>query len=241
MKLFINAYLYYLMATEINNIKLKFNCPANWEEMQQLDGCRFCSHCQKKVYDFTGSTQAEFKRVLSENRNRVCGRFTLEQAKANLHKTDVWRRLLSAAVMVLGLGLFTNQAVAQKTKPKLKHKKVRQIKFLPPQVIMGDVDSLAYNDDDETLPTFPGGQDAMTNYFKNTIHYPKNISEVRVIVQFTVSPIGKLEDIKLIKGLVPDANQEVIKALKASPKWIPGTRHNKPVSVVYTLPIKFEK
>ena len=113
MKLFINAYLYYLMATEINNIKLKFNCPANWEEMQQLDGCRFCSHCQKKVYDFTGSTQAEFERISAGNGNQICGRFRADHTIMTAKSTSFLRRWLTAALVLLGFNV-----IACKDQPK---------------------------------------------------------------------------------------------------------------------------
>ncbi|WP_460679489.1 hypothetical protein [Mucilaginibacter koreensis] len=80
------------MPTELTNIQLKFNCTANWDEMQQLSDCRFCSHCQKKVYNFTGSTREDYEQVLAENNNRVCGRFTAEQAAVPVMVKPFWMK-----------------------------------------------------------------------------------------------------------------------------------------------------
>jgi hypothetical protein len=124
------------MPTELTHIQLKFNCGANWDEMQQLNGCRFCSLCQKNVYDFTGSTREEYEQVLFENNNRVCGRFTTKQTTMPAMVRPFWIKWASAAMILLGFNFWTGQAVAQKVKPKPK--KVRQIKF-PPPVMMGDV------------------------------------------------------------------------------------------------------
>ncbi|GAB3934203.1 hypothetical protein GCM10028827_34290 [Mucilaginibacter myungsuensis] len=38
---------------ELNNIRLKFNCPTDWNEMTNTTGGRHCNSCNKTVYDFT--------------------------------------------------------------------------------------------------------------------------------------------------------------------------------------------
>ncbi|MBE9662529.1 hypothetical protein [Mucilaginibacter myungsuensis] len=41
------------MNEELNNIRLKFNCPTDWNEMTNTTGGRHCNSCNKTVYDFT--------------------------------------------------------------------------------------------------------------------------------------------------------------------------------------------
>lgn len=93
----------------------------------------------------------------------------------------------------------------------------------------------------EEVPEFPGGMMAFYNYLGKNFKYPKsarknNVSG-KVILSFIVEKDGQLSDIKVIRGLNTDIDQEAVRVLKASPKWKPGLQNGHTVRVAYTLPI----
>ncbi len=59
-----------------------------------------------------------------------------------------------------------------------------------------------------------------------------------VYVQFVVSATGKVEKVKVIKGPHKYLNDAAIKAVQKLPPLIPGKQLDKPVSLVYTVPVK---
>ncbi|HEV7379571.1 MAG TPA: energy transducer TonB, partial [Dyadobacter sp.] len=62
----------------------------------------------------------------------------------------------------------------------------------------------------------------------------------RVFVSFTVNVDGSLSDIKVLKGLSPQHDMEVIRIMKLMPKWKPGGRSENELSPIkYNLPIRF--
>jgi protein TonB len=95
----------------------------------------------------------------------------------------------------------------------------------------------------ETMPEFPGGQDAMTRFLQKNIQYPDsarnhNIAG-RVIVSFVVMEDGSLTDVKVVKNVAWDLDAEAIRVVKLMPKFIPGKQQGKAVKVQFNLPISF--
>lgn len=99
-------------------------------------------------------------------------------------------------------------------------------------------------DDWETRPSFPGGLKQFYKYLAKNIHYPtnavKNKIQGKVYLNFTVEKDGSVDNIKVVRGLSKDLNAEAIRVLKNSPKWNPGTHHDKPVPFIYSIPVNFE-
>jgi hypothetical protein len=95
-----------LQMSEITNIKLKFSCSENWDTMPDAEGGKHCDKCQKKVYDFTNSKADEFRQIMAENNNQVCGHFSSEQLVRKYPTLNFWRRWMPAAVVFTGLTLF---------------------------------------------------------------------------------------------------------------------------------------
>ena len=94
-----------------------------------------------------------------------------------------------------------------------------------------------------TSPEFKGGVTAFASYLGNNIKYPetelrKNI-EGRVILTFSVEKDGSLNEIKVIRSVSPGIDNEAIRVLKKSPKWLPGTMMGKPIKVTYSVPVNF--
>lgn len=89
-------------------------------------------------------------------------------------------------------------------------------------------------------PDYPGGLAEFMKYFGTTFNYPNNLKitePLRLVARFNVTKDGTLSDIKILKGHSPEIDNEIIRVLKASPKWLPGEKDGKKVDAQMTLPI----
>lgn len=98
----------------------------------------------------------------------------------------------------------------------------------------------------ESLPQYPGGERAMLQALMNELKYPENLAEKdikgRVVVKFTVTKEGTIDNIDIVRSAGNDAlDAEAVRALKAAltEKWTPGTVGGEPVDCYYTLPVMF--
>ena len=95
----------------------------------------------------------------------------------------------------------------------------------------------------EKMPEYQGGDVELMNFLKKNLIYPeaeknKNI-QGHVIVFFVVNTLGKIEQAKVLRSLSPECDKEVLRVINLMTNWIPGKQNGVPVSVRYTLPIKF--
>jgi len=95
----------------------------------------------------------------------------------------------------------------------------------------------------ETLPGFPGGMDNFYEYIlRNARYTPEakdNRIEGKVFLSFVVNTDGSLDDIKVERGLGAGLDEEAVRVLKNSPRWIPAVRNGTKVPVKYNMPINF--
>ncbi len=96
----------------------------------------------------------------------------------------------------------------------------------------------------ESMPEFPGGQQALLKYLAENIKYPviaqENGIQGRVICQFVVNRDGSIVDVEVVRtGGDASLDKEAIRVIKAMPKWKPGQQRGKAVRVKYTLPVTF--
>ena len=96
----------------------------------------------------------------------------------------------------------------------------------------------------ESMPEFPGGQQAMMRYIGENIKYPviaqENGIQGRVICQFVIEKDGKVTDIQVVRSSgEPSLDKEAVRVINSMPKWKPGKQRGKPVRVKYTLPVNF--
>ena len=235
------------MPEEIKNVKLSFACSENWDEMPDAKGGKHCDKCQKKVYDFTNCKADEFIKVLAENNYSICGRFSALQIATTPIELSLWKRWLSAAMLLVGINLVGNKVVAQHT----KHKNTKQkVQFPPPVLTMGDVQNTKLKQDtstayfgmvNEVMPSFPGGEEKLYAFINNNIDHTKALKPGRVNVTFVVEKDGTLTDVKAIGRLYDEgATTEALRVMKLSPRWIPGKQNGKPVRVQYMAPIIFK-
>ena len=96
----------------------------------------------------------------------------------------------------------------------------------------------------EKQPEFPGGVKAMYQFLEKNIKYPSAAarSEVsgRVFLSFIITSQGKIQDVKVLKGIGFGCDEEALRVVSAFPNWIPGSQDGKPVAVKFNLPIHFQ-
>ena len=97
----------------------------------------------------------------------------------------------------------------------------------------------------ESMPEFPGGQQALFKYLSENVKYPviaqENGIQVRVICQFVVNKDGSIVDVEVVRsGGDPSLDKEAVRVIKSMPKWKPGKQRGKPVRMKYTVPVNFK-
>ncbi len=94
------------------------------------------------------------------------------------------------------------------------------------------------------LPQFQGGVSALMEFLSRRITYPvamqKSQTEGKVFVGFIVNKVGDVTDVKVIRGISPEFDEEALRVTKCMPKWNPGMQDGDKVNVRYTLPINFK-
>ena len=96
----------------------------------------------------------------------------------------------------------------------------------------------------ESMPEFPGGQQALFKYLAENVKYPviaqENGIQGRVICQFVVNRDGSIVDVVAVRSSgEPSLDKEAIRVIQSMPKWKPGKQRGKPVRVKYTVPVNF--
>ena len=214
-----------MLPLPILNVHLQA-CHENWQQMTPTTQGRHCAHCNREVVDFTNSTAADLEaaRVAAPD-GRLCGRFRQSQLAASRPQLrPKLRRFLVALVLVCGLGLSGREAWAQVRKG---------VKVAPIQIVLGGV---------ESMPEYPGGMTALLQLVAQNAHYPAGATQSgRVLVNFAISKTGKVDSIRIVKGLDPLLDAEAIRLMQLMPCWTPGEQNNVPVDVRYTFPITFSR
>ncbi|MDX5436701.1 MAG: energy transducer TonB, partial [Pontibacter sp.] len=59
-----------------------------------------------------------------------------------------------------------------------------------------------------------------------------------MVTQFRITATGEVEKPSILKSLHPLLDLEVLRMVNGMPAWKPATQNGKPVSMLYTLPIR---
>ena len=97
----------------------------------------------------------------------------------------------------------------------------------------------------ESMPEFPGGQQALFKYIGENIKYPviaqENGIQGRVICQFVVEKDGKVSDIQVVRSSgEASLDKEAVRVINSMPKWKPGKQRGSAVRCAFTVPIIFK-
>lgn len=167
---------------------------------------------------------------------------------------------LLALVPIVGITLALNARTVtdyvydepQKQQPVKKAKKAGALKVGSKTIELVDqstphmqvkTDEKVYDVVDQ-MPEFPGGPSAMLQYLGQTIRYPKeafmNNVQGRVIVNFVVEKDGTINDVKVVRSIDPQLDEEALRVVNSMPNWTPGKQNGELVAVKYTIPVTFK-
>ena len=93
-------------------------------------------------------------------------------------------------------------------------------------------------------PQFVGGKKAFSEYISKNLKYPNSALKMGiaggVFVEFIVNKDGKISDMKIIRGIGGGCDEEAMRVIRNSPKWIPGKQRGRVVRVKMSIPIIFK-
>jgi len=97
----------------------------------------------------------------------------------------------------------------------------------------------------QEYPKFMGKDDnAFRKYIVDNINFPVEAQENglggKVQVQFVVDLDGSLSQVKIIRGVHPSIDREVLRVVENSPKWEPAIQSGRHVRAMYGIIIAFE-
>ncbi len=95
----------------------------------------------------------------------------------------------------------------------------------------------------DTLPSFPGGDKAWKNFLKENLKYPKKAwweeLEADAVLEFVVRKDGSITDISNLTVNGWGFEEEAVRLLKKSGKWIPAVKNGKKVNYHAKLTFPF--
>jgi protein TonB len=97
--------------------------------------------------------------------------------------------------------------------------------------------------DYEIMPVYVGGESRFFEFLQKNIQYPPNAKDQgvsgTVYVGFVINTDGNVENVKILRGIGTECDEEVIRLISSMPKWIPGKIDGELVKVQYSLPVHF--
>jgi hypothetical protein len=98
-----------------------------------------------------------------------------------------------------------------------------------------------YLSGDLTDATFQGGDlNKFYDYIIKNFDTKTVEKKGQLIFSFTINEKGEVKNIRVVKDLGGTSAIEIIKILRASPKWEPAKRGGKPISIDMKLPMNFK-
>ncbi len=95
----------------------------------------------------------------------------------------------------------------------------------------------------DTMPSYPEGEKAMFQYLAKNVKYSayarENGYEGTVKVTFVVNSDGSLSNFVIQNSVGGGCDEEVLRVIRAMPKWTPGVKNGQKVAAYCTLPMKF--
>ena len=83
----------------------------------------------------------------------------------------------------------------------------------------------------------------MENWVYPNLKYPESAVRAgvqgRVMVDFIIDKEGKVTDVRVVKSVDPELDEEAVRVVSASPKWKPGRMGGRKVRTSVTVPVEF--
>ena len=84
----------------------------------------------------------------------------------------------------------------------------------------------------------------MLEYIYKNIKYPaearENDVEGMVVVSFIIEKDGSISNTEIVRPIGSGCDEEVLRVVKAMPRWMPGNQSGEPVRVHFNLPVRFK-
>jgi TonB family protein len=216
-----------------------FACFEDYFEMNEEGVDRLCPSCNKTVIDLTSKTNDEILDLLKEN-GSVCGRIQKSKFSYSSKRNFPLKKAFTPFLILMGVGGINKIVSAQ------------NIKFEPPtcDTLINLEENNFVNESVkkeeyflgvivEKKPEYKyGGDSGLFKFLEDNLIYPKDKVEGKVYVSFTITIEGEVINSKIVKGLSPDADAEVLRVIQML-EFIPGETAGKPSSTNYMLPIVF--
>ena len=95
----------------------------------------------------------------------------------------------------------------------------------------------------ESVPEFPGGDEALMKFIEKEINYPeiciKEQITGKVWISFIVDTSGFVTNIKIVRGVNEYLDTEAIRVIKSLPNFNPAKKNGETVNEIMTIPITF--
>lgn len=199
------------------------------------------------------------KKAVGEHRFRLANGFNHTKLSNRItmmmsEKTNGWIRLSYVACVPL-LACMLCFCTSNKQTSEMTERTVDALDAEPQDinevVAIGVTDATTAEEDEpvpfqsaEVKPMFQGGDaNNFAKWVNEHLIYPedaqKSKKQGRVVVQFTITKTGKMENVKVLRGTFKSLDEEALRIVKSSPVWEPGKMQGKAVDVTYTFPIVF--
>lgn len=96
----------------------------------------------------------------------------------------------------------------------------------------------------QEVPQFPGGYEALISFLNSNLIYPQEAREMglqgQLVISFIVGENGEISSVKIVHGIGGGCDEEAIRVIESMPAWEPALKNEKPVRVLFNMPITFK-
>jgi periplasmic protein TonB len=97
----------------------------------------------------------------------------------------------------------------------------------------------------EDMPTFRGGDvQKFSDWVRERTKYPpiaqENGIQGKVFIGFVVEPDGSVSNVTILRGVDKSLDDEAIRVVKSSPKWVAGKQRGAAVRVRFSITVNFQ-
>ncbi len=94
------------------------------------------------------------------------------------------------------------------------------------------------------VPQFPGGYEALIEFLKSNLNYPKDAKQRglqgQVVISFIIEENGEVSSAKIIHGIGGGCDDEALRVIELMPSWQPAYKDGSPIRVLFNMPITFK-
>ena len=91
---------------------------------------------------------------------------------------------------------------------------------------------------------YPDGRKGMLKHIGKNVKYPEDAYnrgiQGKVELEFIVEKDGSVQEVRVIKSVGPELDQEAIRVIKKMNKWVPGYVEEQPIRLRYTVSVNFQ-